>query len=208
MIQSFYVEATKIIPLGAACESALYLRETRLRKTAYPFDWIISGRDGLLKAIDEDFAHFLEDCRLWNNRSVIDYYGFEYPHDWPNAQSKNMDLVETDFIGTDVLLPEWQAALPQVKEKYRRRIERFINACKEPEPVIFIRSEHINKDLAIEIRDLIRRKYPKLDFVIVAVANNEEFRHHWNLEDIYNYRRHADAAPFLRQSVEKGYIDR
>lgn len=207
LIQSFYVEATKIIPLGAACGAAMYLREAKLRQAAYPFDWVICAHEGLIKAIDEDFAHFLENLTVWNNQGVIDYYGFQFTHDWPNIKNKIV-MDDADFIGSDQLIPEWQQALPKVKEKYRRRIERFIKACSDSEPIIFLRSEYVNRGQAIEIRDLIRKKFPQLDFLLVVVADDKNFIEPWNIEGIHNYNRYSDATIFLKQSVEKGYIIR
>ena len=43
------------ISLGAACGSAMMLRDLNLRTEAYPFDWVVSHGDVVYQALSTDF---------------------------------------------------------------------------------------------------------------------------------------------------------
>jgi hypothetical protein len=50
-----------IIPIGRDCETAIRLKELKLREVAYPFDWILTDDfDGLCKCIQEKFKYFFD----------------------------------------------------------------------------------------------------------------------------------------------------
>ncbi|MDR3550770.1 MAG: DUF1796 family putative cysteine peptidase [Candidatus Babeliales bacterium] len=176
------------ISLGRACPSALNLRKLHMRSDAYPFDWVVSPFDSLLTALQTDFQYFLSDLRLRDDRQgVIDYYGISYIHDWPTVNQPHVDALNTDFISNNPISPQWQNALPFVKEKYRRRIERFRAACMGNEKVFFVRSEEITKEQAITLRDFFNAKYPALDFVLVVLKSDASFVSPWNIDKIKNF---------------------
>jgi len=176
------------ISLGAACGSALMLRELGLRTVAYPFDWMISPTDGLYKCLTEDFGHFFCDLKLRPDKTgVIDYYGFHFTHDLPTQKSNMNAFMNTDFVGADILANEWQKAVPQVQEKYNRRINRFREDCLGKEKVFFFRTEFVNKEDAILIRDTLQQLYPKMDFTLVVMTRDNTFKQDWKLPRIKNF---------------------
>lgn len=176
------------ISLGSSCCSALNLRSLGIRTAAYPFDWVISPFDALYAALKDDFQYFLSDLKIRpGNQGVIDHYGFHFTHDWPTIQHSTIDALNSDFIGNNILFHTWQQVLPAVKEKYRRRIERLKQACLGKEKVFFIRTEEVSKETAIILRDFFRKKYPNLDFVLIALKNDITFQQPWNLDNIKNF---------------------
>lgn len=201
--ETIFSQQPVCISLGAACGSAMHLRSLGLRTAAYPFDWIISPFESLYEALNDDFSHFLTELTLREDgNGVIDYYGFHFTHDWPTKNNPNIDPLNTEFIGVESLYPEWEKALPLVREKYRRRIQRFREACLGNERVYFFRTEYVNQEQAIMIRDLIRYKYPTLDFVLVVSTIGEKFKKPWNIDGIKNFYIGGDFndwKPFLSQ---------
>jgi hypothetical protein len=181
------------ISLGGACAPALNLRNLKLRFDAYPFDWILSPFEGLCKALEEDFQNFLTDLTIRSEgNGVIDHYGFHFTHDWPTVNNQKIeDLYKVLYIGdlrTMPLASNWADTIAAVKEKYQRRIDRFRAACRGSEKVFFIRAERFSQEEAIRLRDLLMKKYPLLDFVLIAIDNTPSFATAWNLDRISNFR--------------------
>lgn len=182
-------EKPTYVSLGGACASAMNLRALNLRNEAYPFDWITSNFAGLFLALETDFAFFLTDLKTRPDRTgVIDYYNFSFTHDWPTIAQTQVDAANCDFVGCNILSPDWEAVLPQVIEKYDRRINRFRVLCEGTEKVFFIRSEYITKSETIALRDLLCTKYPSLDFELVVIATARDFEIPWNIDRIKNFR--------------------
>lgn len=162
------------------------LRDLNIRTEAYPFDWIISPFAAIYAALDNDFKNFLTEIQIRpGGQGIVDYYGFHFTHDLPTISHPNIDVLTNDFVGNDELCFAWKEALPLVREKYRRRIERFRCVCLGQRKVFFIRSQD-TKENVILLKDLIKNKYPKLDFLVIAIAGFENYKEPWNIECIKN----------------------
>lgn len=106
------------ISLGYFCEVAQDLEVLGLRNTSSPFDWGISSFKGVIKAISSGFDDFLDkDSLLQSERDrrhyldpKYDYFSF---HDFSQYQSLDSQY---DFV----------------RDKYYRRIARFLDNIKEP----------------------------------------------------------------------------
>lgn len=129
------------ISLGSSCNPAHMLRDLGIRKEAYPFDWVISSHTALYNCILDDFSHFLTDLKItMQNFGLVDYYGLIFIHDFPNLNTNN----STDFSNYDVISEApikdfWPEKIPEVTEKYKRRIERFKEACLSGKEIFFVR---------------------------------------------------------------------
>lgn len=182
-------EQSICISLGSSCSPALNLRKLKLRYHAYPFDWLISPTHSLINALNDDFKYFLTDLTIHpNKKGVIDHYGFQFMHDWPSLDEAEHDVIETEFFGGVTDLHEaWQEALPLVREKYKRRFKRLNEICNTYKGlVLFIRSDD-PPEYAIPLRDLLRKKYPTLNFILVLCAHNDTHKKPWNIEGIRNF---------------------
>ncbi|SHN65797.1 Putative papain-like cysteine peptidase [Butyrivibrio hungatei DSM 14810] len=111
------------ISLGYFCSVAMELEKYGLRDYSYPFDWIISDFEGIVSAINDNFSDYLDYDNLYQSKKVrstyLDQkYQFVFIHDFDKYKCLDSQL---DFV----------------REKHRRRIERFYE--KITEPTLFIR---------------------------------------------------------------------
>lgn len=169
------------ISLGARCGTATSLSDLRYRKKAYPLDWLVTPFDGLCQALEDDFAHFLSGCHR-EDQGIIDFYGFQFYHDFPK---------EGPF----------EDAMSAVMKKYQRRIKRFQEVCLGANKVIFIRAEEVSQQKAIILRDLLIRKYPALDFILIAITSEECTEEPWNLYRIRNLRASWHQRSYIRRFI-------
>jgi hypothetical protein len=175
------------ISLGRACGPALNLRDLKMRTEAYPFDWTVAPFESLYAALDHDFKDFLADIKIrQDNKGIIDGYGFHFIHDLPTITHHNINPLTHDFNSNDILALGWEESLPLMREKYRRRIERLKNVCTGTQKVFFIRHEGTKQE-AILLKELLKNKWPALNFVLVAISNKVDFQEPWHIDHIKNF---------------------
>jgi len=186
-------KAIVVISLGSACSVAGAMREYGIRTQAYPFDWIVSPFEGLYQAFDDDFVHLLQEdsltIRSYDRYGIVDYYGFEYVHDFP-TQKPNDTLIkpiEEGHIIGGVIDDNWGDFLPQIKEKYQRRLERLYTVFNGEEEVYLIRYGIKDKSEMLLLRDLLHKKYPRLNFMLIALGNSPEMSIPWQADNIKNF---------------------
>ena len=163
-----------IITLGQHCSAATALRNLSMRNYALPFDWIRSTPEILSEVILNNFNGFHEKLKLSDNKQyVIDSYGLEYPHDYPTVKQPvlNMnDEVNTEDILEHTIVDTWKDNIPSVKEKYKRRIERFHSIMNSEEPVLALFIGHLaNVEL---FKNAFKIRYNKTN-VYYAVLSEE-----------------------------------
>lgn len=185
------IKSVTVISFGEICSAAGALRESGLRTAAYPFDWMISRFDSLYRALEDDFAHFLEENSLHLRRDkqgIVDYYGFEFVHDFPTIKTSiSQDPSDDNPITQNRIRDDWREFIPVVREKYLRRIERLKQTLSGSDKIFIFRHFGINRNQAQAIRDLLKRKYPQLDFTLIAVGNSTAMANDWNLSNIRNF---------------------
>ena len=154
------------ISLGYFCDVAQDLEKLGLRSFSSPFDWGISSLPGVIEAIDNGFDGFMARENLSqsvNNKDhyLDDRYGFYSFHDF----SKYVPLDEQ---------------YDEVREKYQRRIARFLEKIKEPTLFIrYISSEERDEsgnpvelkwieDNYQHILDVLRRSNPGNDIIFMG----------------------------------------
>jgi hypothetical protein len=188
------------IPLGSSCVPGLRLNECSLRLAAYPFDWLISPFDAVYATIEEDFSRFFTGLELVPDASgAKDSYGHLFIHDWRIKEHPSVDLAEVDWVPSNTIIGDWQEYLPLIREKYKRRIERFEHVLNSERNIVFVRYNEIDKESSIKLRDLIRNKYPNLKFVLVVVKFDPEFVEPWDIEHIKNFSiEHNDCENWVK----------
>ena len=123
------------ISLGYDCSTASILRELGLRKFALPFDWIRSSCLSIYVCIEDGFSQFHQNLKLSSSRTYLyDTYGFEFCHDYPTISDSSVP--GEGIIGESRIADDWEIHSDTVLEKYKRRIERFHNILRSPEPII------------------------------------------------------------------------
>jgi hypothetical protein len=195
MISSFFYFPLQgmyeCISLGESCTVAAALEAFELRNAAYPFDWTISFYESLCNTLEQDFEDFLNPTYFSirpDNRGIINKYGQIFVHDFPTYNYLGDFEKEENPINGDVLHPDWIQFLPQVQEKYNRRIQRFRSICNSNKKIYFIRHMGIiDQDQACRLRNILKTAYPNLDFILVIIGNNSYFAEPWNEPNIRNY---------------------
>jgi hypothetical protein len=127
------------LSLGYDCSPSSALKTLNLRNFALPFDWIVSNIDSFDSCFKEGFVGFHTELK-YNKKNLIDKYGFVFPHDYPLEDSKdNENNVGDGMFGEQegkIIIEDWNKYYIIVKEKYDRRIKRFLNIVNSDVPII------------------------------------------------------------------------
>jgi Putative papain-like cysteine peptidase (DUF1796). len=112
-----------VISLGFFCSVASELERIGLRDSSYPFDWLITGMDGILQLMDNEFSDFLCPDLLQQyttnpSHFVNRKYNIHFLHDFDDYK-------------------KYEDQLDHVQQKYQRRIQRFYESISEP--TLFVR---------------------------------------------------------------------
>lgn len=108
-----------MISIGFNCAVAASLRRYGLRNRDYPFDWGVSTMKGVLAAVKEKFADFLDESWITEIENGVYYhnkYEYNFVHDFQDGIWNDLDF---------------ESQLQYVKEKYRRKICNFLNDLEE-----------------------------------------------------------------------------
>lgn len=140
------------ISLGYFCSPAMELERLGLRSQSYPFDWLLSDWGGLIELMGNGFSDFLNPelfCQDIDNYAYYKNtkYNIWFFHDFDKYHSV-------------------YAQLPAVKDKYKRRIDRFYHDIREP--TLFIRYISGTKEV-----EKIEREYSDLMSNIVKRFNSD-----------------------------------
>jgi hypothetical protein len=203
-------ESPIAISLGQECSTAAALRGLHIRTFAYPFDWIISPFNGLYDAFATKFVHFLEKdslCLREDKQGIVDYYHFQFVHDFPTLQSGQSVVHTEEPISQHIIRPDFLNFYDVVKEKYTRRITRLINILQGTQPVILIRHFDMNREQVQDFYQLIHTLFPELPCTLAVVQNAPEAE--WGLPGIRNFfldnsKIWNDAEQWIRILKELG----
>jgi hypothetical protein len=174
-----------IIPIGENCRISYILIDHNLKQHSYPFEWKITSFESLYICLIDDFYEFSNPkyfVPYFDQRSPVNIYGIVLAHDFP-VVTLGFDQNGKELTAID---PNWMQLLPEVQEKYQRRIERFRQACLSEKKVVFIRYLGISKEEAQKFVDLIGSTYPKLDFTLICINHGVE-KTSWNIPRVKNY---------------------
>lgn len=144
------------IPIGIDCDVAFMCKEFKMRNCAYPFDHIVTY-DGITKILENNFDSFIPNV----NENIINNHVFD----------KNYN---TKFIHDNFLLQE-------DKDKYKRRIDRFLEKLKDNKKIVFIKKGHsihhhneveniVNEYEEIKrLNEYLKKNYKNLNYDIVLI---------------------------------------
>ena len=144
-----------------------------LRKYALPFDHLVTPVESLLKILEHRFELFLEKealaFRATEKEKYVEdtRYGIRMIH---------------DFSLTEDFLKDFE----DIKAKYTRRIDRFQKLLQSSRKVLFIR-KRITKEQVVLLDILIRKLYPQLEFLIVALDGSKECQEDWQIPHAKNF---------------------
>lgn len=161
------------ITLGYDCSTTSALKSMDLRIQSLPFDWMVSDMSKLIDCISEDFINFHKNLKLNSSKTrVIDHYGFEYPHDYPNTDIIDFENIGNGVFGEKIINDNWEDYIELNLEKYNRRIKRFIDILKSEKDLIVLYRGFLSN---IEIfKEIAKNKFNK-ENIRYIVATNEFF---------------------------------
>lgn len=168
-----------VVSLGNMCQVAHQLDVNLLRNVAYPFDWVIIPFPSLYFFIANEGQHFLQPDRL--------VFFDNHPDALGEVKSfvKEMNY-QIEFLHDFALSPDFMKDYNEIKEKYDRRVLRFFELLKSTKKILFVRRGITYKE-AVSLDKLLRKKYPHLDYTILALDNTEEIKKEWGLKRVKNY---------------------
>lgn len=162
-----------IYSIGTDCACSMYMLRHNLRTVAGPFDWLTHADfKTRIELILSDFDNFLEcedlkflpkDPKIFND-TACDYYenirnGFYYFHDFP----ANIPL---------------KKSFQEVKNKYQRRIQRFLNNLKQPDKILLLwisNNSKVAPEEALKLCTKIREKFGNhIDFLMIEHDENKK----------------------------------
>ncbi|MGZ7440769.1 DUF1796 family putative cysteine peptidase [Paenibacillus sp. TH7-28] len=153
-----------IFSLGDLCLSALQLEKNNLRPYAGVFDWVASPNlDDVCRLIATRFKGFME---LENLRvgGVTDT-GMIWVTDDANSIISSHDFEASKNTVADL------ADYPEVRAKYDRRIERFLNKLAMSRRILFVRTEGTLEEAKLLEQTLNRTV--KHDFRVLLVNHTQ-----------------------------------
>lgn len=160
-----------VYSIGRDCANSTFLKKRGLRVTSGPFDWLTKADfETRIQLICQDFVDFLnkDDLQIREKPTHVvtdtacDSYentrtGFYFYHDFPAG----------------VPLDE---SYPLVKEKYDRRIARFLKKVQEEERVLLVWFSHeptVNKLDVKTLCDAVCKRFNKrIDFLLIEHDEN------------------------------------
>lgn len=170
----------EVISLGSHCQASMMIRGLDMRNFATPLEWLLSlNHRGVIDLINNDFSEMLNEellLQYYEGYVINTKYDLDFRHDW----SSGHDLL------TD---------LPKIREKYRRRVERFLFLPQIAHRVVFLRvafddklnvlnniptyskkSTKISYNEAKELYLCLKRKFPNLKFLLVVVNFKDKIK--------------------------------
>lgn len=184
-----------VICLGQSCFALLKIREFGFRWLAYPFDWNVTYHGALMKLIKNDFSQFLDErfihfenhARIWN---TLYGGGADLQHGFTLAHVCSADATKENFF---------QQFFPILKERMERRIRRFYKALNSGKHVYFVRGQvylgdqtDVNRENITSLVKLIKNKFPKLQFTVIAVNYSEDCKINWNIPNVVNFHHSGE----------------
>lgn len=179
----------EVISIGSNCGPGLSLRNLKLKKETYPFDWVrsnskiiydvlVNGKNKYLMFGNNNISndHYLKNLHSFTNKnfnnSHINYYGQHFTH-------------YTNITTTEL------------KIKFDNYLDRFFNLLSSDKNVLFIHSNEeyiyhkksrddkiILYEYLCKINDIIIEKYPDLKFEIINIDINNKFENYKNIINI------------------------
>jgi len=188
------------LTIGYDCSPASALQFMNLRTFALPFDWVQSNINSIERCFSDNFSKYHTNLRFNKSKTrLIDEYGFQFPHDYPFDDEVTAEEIKDDehviWEGKNKCIVEnWQDFYDTVKDKYNRRIKRFIDIVNDTKPIIVL-CRYITKDV-LKLKELFKRYYNKENIYYInscadkfydnnIININTEKNGKWNDSDIW-----------------------
>ena len=168
-----------VCSIGSDCGCAWHLVNNRLRIASYPLDWIMSwyrGVMGIAELVAQDFDGFLKLGNLRKEPNPPRGPKDDHEHDYYHDPVVGVDFVHDFSIGVPL-----EEAYPAVREKYRRRIDRFyrsVRASRRTLLVYWTWRDHPERDTILKAAETFRTKFPgvRIDLLVMRHVDGQGIR--------------------------------
>jgi len=191
------------LTIGYDCSTATALKNLNLRTAALPFDWVQSNINSIQLCFQDNFAKFHTNLKFNHSKTrLIDEYGFQFPHDYPFSDISNNETLGEGIFTEEKnksIIEYWMDYYSIVKEKYDRRIKRFLNIVNDTKPIIVLCRYNTCEVLILQKLFL---KYYNNNNIIFINSSSEVFSN----TQIYNCYTEKNGI-WNDISIWKEYID-
>lgn len=153
-----------IYSLGNLCLAALQLRKFNLRPFAGVLDWVGShSLPHVNRLLQSRFSGFMElpNLEVIGQASEKDFFVIDHAY----------QIVFNHDFKTDKNTPTNLTAYPEVKEKYDRRVQRFLEKMETSNRILFIRTEGSFKE--VQELESILSQMVKNDFQLLLINHTD-----------------------------------
>jgi hypothetical protein len=161
-------------------------------------------RKGVKNCFETNFENFHKNLRFNGNKTrLIDYYGFQFPHDYPlNDMTNNENDIGEGIFGEEtgkVITYKWIDYYDIVLEKYNRRIERFKNIINDTKPIIVLC--RYNTRYVLELQKIFMEHY-KINNIYFVNSSNEPFEND-KIKNIYTEKNNEwNCVNIWREGID------
>lgn len=164
------------IPLGSTCSVAYQMQQLGLRTCAYPFDWLrVESLKDITNVLRNNFTDFVTSCE---KTSESDKFPISKTDDFPRIdQERNVSIIMKNKYNMKFYHDfDNNTDLNQINEKYKRRIERFMDIIRSSCKICFVRDElKVNKltdEMIDEFISEIHKINPQLEVHMLIIIHN------------------------------------
>ena len=168
-----------VIPLGYNCTPTNSIRDGKFRFASYPFDWNYTSMEKIVECFTNEFKTFF----LKENFKRARWYTGKPAYETSINSHLENEKAKIIYVhdGSYKELMNNDNIYLKNKVKYTRRIDRLLDAMNSGKKILFIRYENSNNDYQqliniMELKDIIKSKYPKCNFKIYIFTNSENER--------------------------------
>jgi hypothetical protein len=162
----------KVISLGSGCATAHHIRNQLWQREAYFFDWLVTPGAGLVSLLETDLRQLFRDPGEFEEQPA------------PPSPQLAMRHGRLGFISYhDLDASARMADFPKVVEKYNFLADRWERTMTEGGKILFVRHLTHPQEVAA-ICEALRRRYPDLDFEMLAVQEQRGAAETWNLPGV------------------------
>ena len=162
-----YADNFLCISLGESCTVAHQIEINKLTNAYYPFDWNLTFTvDSIIYALEHKFEQFLVAKNLVNreNHKIHDIvYDIWLVHDFPLKQKIIHDGSTYSYI-----VENWQDFIEEVRQKYLRRVQRFLDLKNYSGKLIFIRI-NCSHESVMRLKHALDDCFESHDLVLIII---------------------------------------
>ncbi|GGE79220.1 DUF1796 family putative cysteine peptidase [Priestia taiwanensis] len=168
-----------IFSLGDRCEISTKLRHYRLRPYAGVFDWMITfSLPDLTNLLRNRFANFME-------KENMVFEGLHAGGEKLLLRDTLYDIYSAhDFSAPPNTAYHWPT-YPAVKEKFGRRIHRFLKNLEDCEHILFVRMNGTyeeTKELEVVLSSLVKHKFTLL--MLNPINEHTIIEYNWDIPHV------------------------